>query len=64
MDWKFAEAAIQKNASNGTYRYENSLDPKLQIYPIRSIRIRSRKWDTFEKPEQLNSHTSVIKVVF
>ena len=38
-----------------------SLDSRPQIYFICSIRIRSRKWDTFEKLQQLNSNPSVIE---
>ena len=30
---------------------KKSLDSKLQIYSICSIRIRSRNWDIFEKPQ-------------
>ena len=38
---------------------KNSLDSKLQIYFISSIRIRSRKYDIFEKPQQPNFKSSV-----
>ena len=40
---------------------KNSLDSKLQIYFICSIRIRTRKQDIFEKPQQLNSSPFVQK---
>ena len=38
---------------------KNSLDSKLQVYSICSIRINSRKWDIFEKSQQLTSNPSV-----
>ena len=40
-----------------------SLDSKLQNYSICSTRIRSRKWNIFEKPKQLNSNSSVDREV-
>ena len=40
---------------------KNSLDCKLQIYFICSIRIRSRKRDIVEKPLQHNSNPNVLR---
>ena len=39
----FEDFSFSRTNPNGTYRSENSLDSKLQIYTICSIRIRSRK---------------------
>ena len=35
---------------------KNSLDSKLQNYSICSIRIRSRKWDIFEKSQPIRTY--------
>ena len=41
---------------------KSSVDSKLQIYSICSIRTRSRKQDILEKPQQLNSNPSVVTI--
>ena len=41
---------------------KNRLDSKLQFCYICSIEILSRKWDVFEKPQQLNSKPSIMKM--